>query len=288
MSIIAYATLSGVQARLGNDAAADAAELQVFCDQVNDWIESSTGRVFGPIPGFSSTLTADAAAGDSTVTLASTSGLQVNDTLMLGPVTGTHESGLVESISGNDVTLATTLVSAFASGTAAIKAYIFDGYSRREGGRILPIVYGIRGAIRSLEVTPVSAGDGGTRPQGGAWYMLPRQDFFIRPVPQERTPGFPATELWITNIPTPGDSTPLFFPGFNNVRIDGDLGWPVVANDIVGVAERAVVGLWQMRASSGAYDVAPMTEAQTAIPHLLSLTDWQLIRRYTRDEIEIV
>jgi len=288
MSIVTYATLPGVQARLSNVSAADAAELQAFCDQVNAWIETTTGRILGPLPGFSSALAATASPGDLSVTLVSAAGLQVNDVLMLGAVSATHESGLVESISGNVVTLAATLVSGFPSGTVATKVYIFDGYGRREGGRILPIEYGIRGAIRSLEVTPVSAGDGGTRPQGGAWYLLPRQDFFVRPVPQERTPGFPATELWITNIPTPGDSTPLFFPGFNNVRIDADLGWPAIPSDIVGVAERAVVGLWQMRSGGGAYQVEPAADVSQTIPHLLSLTDWQLLRRYVRDEIEII
>lgn len=185
------------------------------------------------------------------------------------------------------VTLAVGLVSGYAAATVVKRVYIYDGFDRREGGRILPIGRGIR-QIYSLEVTPVSAGVGGTRPQGGAWFLLPRQDYFIRPVPQMGQPSWPATELWITNIPTPGDSTPLFFPGFNNVRIDADLGWPAVPDEIIDIALKLVVAGFRARTTAGTDTMTLNIDGSRRYEYALSWQDKQTLDRYTLDEAEII
>src|SRR5258706_14408487 len=170
-----YATLANLKLRLAITDANDDAQLQKFCDGVNAWIESKTGRILAPIAGG-------------------------------GP-------------------------------------FLFDGHDILEGGRLLLIPQGIR-AITLLEVATYT---------GGAFATVPATDYFLRPNAQERDPGWPATELWMTDLPSAGNPAPYFFPGFANIRITGPgggtLGWAAQPDDIVAIAEKLVTMAWQGRQS---------------------------------------
>lgn len=281
-----YATLAGVQVRLGNSSSADSAELQVFCDQVNAWIEQATGRVLAPLPAVTSTLAADVAAGATTITVAQASdiaNLAVGDELAIGPVTGAHESSAVNAISGTTVTLNVALAAAYSSGTAVQRVYLRDGMDAGSdgdytSGRILVEQRGVV-YLTALEIAPYTRAE---------FAVIPLTDIWLRPVASERQPGWPATELHMTNVPSPGNPYPAFFPGYANVRLWGQLGWPAIPTDIAGIAERAVVGLWQMRAGGGAYSVGPGTDTAQAIPHLLSVTDWRTIQAYRVKAVKVL
>lgn len=274
-----YATTATAKTRLGITDTTDDGLIGSLCDQVNQWVESFTGRILAPLPTFATTLSGAAAAGDTSVTLASASGLAVNDALMFGPLTGTHESVAVLSISGTTVTLNSALVNGYASGAAVERVYVFDGFDALEGQRCLPIRRGLQ-YVTSLEVATFSAGAGGATTANVVWYRIPNSDFFLRPNPQERQPGWPATEIWITNVPTPTDTTPAFYPGFANVRIRGALGWSAIPDDVTEVALNLVVALYRARAAGGTETFTIDTDGARTYERLLSGTDKATLARY--------
>lgn len=282
-----YATLTDVKARLGDTDTTDDSLLQKFCDQANMWIETKTGRILAPFTTVSTTLNGAVAAGATSAVLTSATGLSVNDVLMFGPVSGTHESVAVSAISSNTVTLATALVNAYGSGVAAKKVYVFDGFDALESMKMLPVPLGIT-SISSLEVATFSAGQGGATTTNITWYQILGSDLFIRPAPQDRQPGWPATEVWITNVPTPSDTTPSFYPGFNNVRIDGALGWPAQPDDIIECALNIAVALYRARGSTGGDIVHIDTMGTQVINRALTYEDRLTIQRYTRRDVRIL
>ena len=285
-SIGTYATLAGIQARTQNTASADAAELQAFCDQVNSWIESVCGRVLAPIPVVKSTTVGGLAIGASSLTVASAAdivNLQVEDELAIGPVTGTHESTNVIAISGTTVAFGVPLANAYLTGAPLERVYLRDGYDASSGddyseGRVLIDMHGIV-TLTALEIASFTR---------GAFSLIPATDYWLRPTTNRRDPGWPATELHMTNIPSQVNPYPAFFPGYGSVRLWGQMGWPAMPTGIVGLAERVVAALWQMKSGGGAYQVAPGSDSAVQIPHLLSVDDWKTLQRYTIKSMEIV
>ena len=277
---VQYATAAGVAARIPNNDASALAELGVFCDQVNAWIESKTHRVLGPLPTYVDALTSPVSAGATVLHVSSTAGVALMDEIAVGPVTGVHESGPVYATTSTTITLGVPLVNAYASGPVE-RVYLRDGFDATSDYRQSDCLVESRGlvVVRALEIASFTR---------GAFAVIPTSDYFLRPTMQTREPGWPATEIYMTNIPSPQNPYPAFFPGYANVRYWGQLGWPVVSDTIVGLAERVVAGLWTMRSSSGAYDAAPSTGVAQQIPHLLSLTDWETIRGYTLKSVEII
>jgi hypothetical protein len=285
-AIGAYATLAGVQARNLNTASADASEIQVFCDQVNAWIEKTTGRVLAPLPSVTSTLASGIAIGATSLTAALASdivNLSVGDELAIGPVGGTHESIPVAGISTATITLAFGTANAYLTGAPIQRVYLRDGFDACSGDDIVPgrVLIEQRGivSLTALEIASFTR---------GPFSLIPATDWFLRPVIQDRDAGYPATELTMTNIPSPTNSIPAFFPGYGNVRLWGVMGWPVEPDDVKGIAERVVVALWQMKAGGGAYQVAAGSDNFEAIPHLLSLDDWRTIKGYTVKTIGVI
>lgn len=277
MSVGTYATLAGAKARLGNSAADDAL-LQTFCDQVNDFIESYTGRVLAPVPAFTSTLNGSVIAGATTVVLHSVTGLNPGDNLMFGTLAGTHESVAVSSISTLTVTLQSPLVNGYADSSPALRVQIFDGFRATDYGRCLLIPSGIW-RLDFLEVASFT---------GGAFAQVPNNNLFLRPVGQELEPGWPFTEIWQSNIPSAQNTNPVFFPGFGNIRIGGGFGWPAEQSLVTGIALNLVVAYWQMRTSGGAYQVSVGSDSGQTVLHLLSDLDYRTLQRYMRKDVYIV
>ena len=281
-----YATLAGIQARIGNVSSADATELQTFCDQVNSWIEGATGRVLAPVPTVKATVSGALSIGGtslSVTTAADIADLAVEDEIAIGPVGGTHESVPVLAIASTTITLGVPLANAYATHAPLERVYLRDGYDAASGDDIVPgrclidlhgIVY-----LTALEIASYTR---------GAFSLIPSTDYWLRPTPQHRDPGYPATELYMTNIPSPTNPYPAFFPGYGNVRLWGQMGWPAIPTGITGLAERVVAALWQMRTGGGAYGVAPGSDAAVQVPHLLSTDDWKTLQRYTIKTIGIV
>lgn len=156
--------------------------------------------------------------------------------------------------------------------------YTFDGYDAVESGRCLLIPTGIR-SISLLEVATTT---------GGTFQTMTSGDYFIRPTVQERDPGWPGTEVWITDIPTAGDPVPFFPPGFANVRITGTFGWAACPSEIEDVALTLVVSKWRSRSAAGGdtFQIGP--DGERSFERLLSYEDKQTLRRYQMRPLVIV
>lgn len=121
----------------------------------------------------------------------------------------------------------------------AATIYTFDGASAVAGRRCLPIPRGMR-SISLLEVAAYT---------GASFTTVPSSDYFLRPSTQDRTPGWPATELWLSDIPTGAYSQ---FPyGLANVRPTGTFAFGSVPARIEGVARRAVTRAYAARQAGG-------------------------------------
>lgn len=281
-----YATLSDVKLRLQDADTADDTLLQKFCDQANMWVEGKTERIMAPLPSFSTTLNGAVSAGATSAVVTSATGLSVNDVIMLGAVSATHESVAVAAISGTTVTFATALANAYANGVAVKRVYIFHGFDAVDNTKILPIPMGITSML-SLEVCTFSAGQGGATVTNVTWYQIPNSDLFLLPTPQERTPGWPALAIGITNVPVPTDTVPAFFPGWNNVRVDGTLGFPAQPDDIVEAALNIAVALYRARGSTGGEVVHVGTDGAQVINRALTYEDRLTIKRYQRHDVSV-
>lgn len=102
MAIGAYATLPAVKLRLleaGITDTSNDALLTELCDNVNSWIESRCQRVLAPIPTWSSSLVGAVSPAASTIKVAGVTDLHVGDDIMVGLLSGTHESATVLNIS---------------------------------------------------------------------------------------------------------------------------------------------------------------------------------------------
>lgn len=171
-AIGAYATLALVKARITQDStftAAQDAVLSSLCDQVNQYIETATGRVLAPV-------------------------------------------------------------------SSAV--YTFDGTGRR----YIHFPRGIR-AVSLLEVAGISA---------GSYSTSPSTDYMLRPLAQDRTPGWPATQIQLSNVITGSFRT--FPTGYGTVRVTMTTGWDAIPDDIIDVALTTVTRAWHAR-QSGQVDI---------------------------------
>ena len=112
--------------------------------------------------------------------------------------------------------------------------FTFDGYAIY-GGRRLLVPRGVQ-SISLLEVAATT---------GGSFTTVSASAYVLRPTVQERTPGWPATEVWLVDT-----SPSLFYAGYDNIRLTGVLGFGVPAR-IEGVARRLVTRAYAARQAGG-------------------------------------
>lgn len=121
----------------------------------NQWLQTVTGRVLGPIPTFDSTFSGT--AGNQYITLTSATGLSVGDDLLLGPLYGLHEAWSVMSIAEN-LSLAAT---SWAALTAKVLGNVVQPTSPN-GHTYLCVTAGTTGASQPTFPTDGSAVIDGT------------------------------------------------------------------------------------------------------------------------------
>lgn len=287
-AVLAYAVPTNVKQRMTQNAISfgtgDDAVLLQLCGQVNGWLEAKTGRILGPIPSFTTTTNGAISAGATSFTLTTATGLTVGDALMLGPVAGTHEHVIVAGIAGPVVTPQAAVVNAYNSGATAQRCYLFDGSDALENGHLIPVPNGIV-SMTSLEVAFYT---------GGAFNLIPATDWFLRPLPLDREPGWPATEIWMTDIPSSNNPAPLFYAtnygygGFATARALMSPGWPAMNDEIVGLAERLVVSAYRARASGGGGQISIGSDGSRVIERAMDAQDWALINGYSSKEVLLI
>lgn len=155
--------------------------------------------------------------------------------------------------------------------------FLFDGYDVRDGGMVTEngkCLLVPRGIV-SLSLVEVATYT------GAAFNTIPSSDWFLRPTTQERETGWPATELWITNIPTPGDTTPAFYPGFGTIRLTGILGFTAVPPSVVALAERLVISTYRALSAGGGNQVTIAPDGTRTIERAMSPQDWQILEAFS-------
>lgn len=156
--------------------------------------------------------------------------------------------------------------------------YTFDGFDALEGGRMLPVPRGIQ-SVSLLEVALYT---------GAAWVTVPAGDYFLRPDLSQRDPGWPATELWMSNIPSSGNTTPVFPPGFANIRVTGVFGWASIPGDIHDVTLNLVISSFRTRSAGGTETVRVGMSGERTYDRQLSYKDSRTIARYTIKTLELI
>jgi hypothetical protein len=282
-----YATLTDLKLRLNITDATDDSLLQSLCDQVNSLIEGVTGRILAPIPAFSTTLTNAQSTGDSSIQLNSGSGLAVGDALLVGTVTGTREHFIVGAIShGSTVTAESPLLNSYSSGTTAQRCQIFDGLvDDRQAWGFLRLVMAVPMGINScssLELTPT------WNALSTNWALVPSTDRLLRPTPLDREPGWPATEIHLTNIPSVGNTYP-YFAGYDAIaRVVGTFGWPAVPDEIVDIALTTATRAWVGRQAGQQDIVGTDTFGRPMVSRYLSGRDRDTLMRYTSKDVGVI
>ena len=111
--------------------------------------------------------------------------------------------------------------------------YLFDGYDAVDRGRSILVPQGVQ-SLTTLEVASNT---------GGSFTTLASTDFFLRPSVQDRSPGWPATEVRLSDT----GSLPYFYPGIANIQATGVFGFASVPARIEGIARRTVVRAFASR-----------------------------------------
>lgn len=287
-AIGAYASLTSAKARLGIPDTADDSLIQSLCDQANQYIETFTGRVLAPVPVLSTTLASPAGAGATSVIVSSATNAAPGMRIVLGTLGGSVEAANIAASYASGTTLPLSapeglgaawggLGASYGSGLGVNTAYLFDGMSVLEGGRLLPLPRGFA-SITQLRLGFLT---------GDSLKVIPPYDWFTRPVPMEREPGWPITELWMTDIPTTDVQVPLMQQNlatrtgfFANIELVGVPGWPAIPSDIVNIALSLVVGLYRARGAGGGDSYTMGMDGSRTFERLLSYTDRLTLMRY--------
>jgi hypothetical protein len=304
-AIGSYATLAGVKARLsGTMDSADDTLLGTLCDQVNQFIESpqGCGRVIAPRPVGSGVASANEI---QSVTLAKAGGSVTGGTWTL-TFNGSTTTNLAWNITGADLQVALRLLATINGANVTVTG---DGpYAVEFIGELAGLAQTLMTADASdLTVAPCTAtvalvstpqtalyyfdGDGGrtlyvdhrgiaelaiATQTGGSYTVLAATDYFSRPLPQSRDPGWPATRIELSDV-----GSYWYFPvGYSTVRAKLVLGWPAIPDDIIAVAEVAVVRAWHAR-QSGQTDIVGTDETGAPIvSRYIPAADWMTLKAY--------
>lgn len=146
----------------------------------------------------------------------------------------------------------------------ASTVYLIDG----DGTNELYFPRGIRA------VTALAIGDytGDTRDS------IVATDYFLRPLEQEREPGWPA--MWLILSDRPSGTHKTFPVGFETVSLTCTAGWAAIPDDITDVALTMAVRAWHARQSGQADIVGNDETGAPLVSRFLSSRDRETLRKY--------
>jgi hypothetical protein len=292
-AIGSYATLAAVKARLsGSFDTEDDLLLTDLCDQANQFIESpqGTGRVIAPRPVGSGVASANEI---QSVTIAGVGTWSLT-------FDGSTTTSLAANAAAATVQTALEALPTIGTGNATVTGNAGGPYAVEFTGALAglaqPLMTGSPAATVALVSTPQDAllyfdGDGSdtlwldvravtelaiASGTGGAYTALAATDYFLRPLPQDRSPGWPATRVVLSDIA----SQRTFPRGYSTVRLTAVTGWPAIPDDIADVACTMVVRAWHAR-QSGQTDIVGNDETGAPIvSRYLSARDRDTIKAY--------
>jgi hypothetical protein len=144
--------------------------------------------------------------------------------------------------------------------------YLFDG----DGTNVLRHPPGIR-AVSLLEVAPST---------GAAFTTLVAGDYFLRPLSQNREPGWPAFKIVLSDVPAGGYRT---FPrGMANIRPTMTGGWAAMPDDVIELAVTTVVRAWHARMAGQADIIGTDEYGNPIVSKYISKKDQGTLYGYRR------
>jgi len=159
-----------------------------------------------------------------------------------------------------------------------VQTYIFDGFEYLENRRLLLVPHGI------LTVTAVQV----AAYTGQPYITVPISDIFLRPPAHQREPGWPATEIWFTDIPSTANQYPYFPQGFDTVSVAGTWGFAAIPDEITDLALTMAVRSWHARQTGQADIVGNDENGAPIVSRFVSNRDRLTLLRYAVKTVEIV
>ena len=196
----------------------------------------------------------------------------------LGITTSDHDATLSKMC--DEVNTYIESVTRRAIGSSSVTNQLIDGYGIhiQSGGYVIDYPPGIR-SITTLEARLTT---------DGSYSTIPSSDYFIRPEEPFRTPGWPGFAIYLTDIPSSGNSVPSLQGAFDAVRLTGGIGWAQMPADLRGSAEVAVSRAWRAK-EAGYQDDSGVDElGEITVSRFLSAHDYRIIRRYRWEVVEII
>lgn len=154
-------------------------------------------------------------------------------------------------------------------GDGSTAQFLFDGWDLVDGGPVtdngktLLVPRGIV-SLTTVEIATFT---------GDTFVALPSADWFLRPTLQELTPGWPFTEVHITNIPSGTDTRPAFYPGLGTTRLTGILDWPSCPPAVNDIALTVSVASYRARGAGGGDRYQIDADGVRTFERMWSLTD---------------
>lgn len=142
--------------------------------------------------------------------------------------------------------------------------YLLDG----DGSSMLYFPKGIR-AITSLSIGDFTADTLDT---------LVSTDYYLRPLVQDRHPGWPAMYVQLSDKPT--GTHRVFAKGFETVSMTCTAGWAAIPDDIIDVALTTAVRAWHARQSGQADIVGFSDTGEPLVSRYVAPFHWKAIQAY--------
>ncbi len=145
--------------------------------------------------------------------------------------------------------------------------YTFDG----DGTRILRYPKGIR-AVSLIELSYYT---------GSGYLTLGSNQYFLRPGPADRLPGWPYTRIEFTDYAV---GTFAYFPvGYDTVRVTMTTGFDAIPDDVTDVALTAAVRAWHA-VQAGQSDIVGTDDmGRPLVSRFFSARDLETLATYSTD-----
>lgn len=150
--------------------------------------------------------------------------------------------------------------------------YLLDG----NGLKTLYFPAGIRA------ITALSVGDF----TGDTLDLLATTDYYLRPLSQDRTPGWPAFYVRISD--RPAGLHHAFGAGFETVSMTCTSGWAAIPDDLTMVAITTAVRAWGGRQSGQADIIGTDETGAPLISKFVAPEHWGIIKGYRKKQPQVI
>lgn len=152
--------------------------------------------------------------------------------------------------------------------------YVIDG----SGLSFLYFPKGIRA------ITALSIGDS----TGDTKDTVNSSDILLRPLDQDRTPGWPAFYLYLSDVPVSTVTRTVFPAGRGNVSMTATTGWAAIPDDLIDVALTTAMRAWHAR-QSGQVDVVGTDDTGAPlVSRFVAAFHWGIIKGYRKHQPQVI